>query len=201
MIPQDAPERGPETIGQAIAAARACTLCAAHLPLGPNPVFRIAATARIVLISQAPSTGAHRSGVPWTEASGTRLRGWMGLDAAQFFDWTRIAILPVGFCYPGRLPAGGDAPPRPECAPAWHARLRRQMPDLRLHLLIGGYAQRLVLGPGTMTSRVRDHARHLPHLPLPHPSWRTAVWEKNNPWFAADVLPVLRQAVAGALAG
>lgn len=188
---------------EAIAAeARACTVCAAFLPLGPRPIFRVHPAARLVIASQAPSTGAHRSGAPWTDASGERLRGWLGLDAAEFHDPARVAILPTGFCYPGRLPNGGDAPPRPECAPLWHPRLLPLMPQIRLTLLVGGYAQARALGPGTMTERVRDYFRYLPrYFPLPHPSWRTAVWERHNPWFATDVLPALRAEVRRALTG
>lgn len=190
------------TLDEVAAEARACTLCAAFLPLGPRPIFRVSPTARLVIASQAPSTGAHRSGTPWTDASGERLRRWLGLELAEFHDAGRVAILPTGFCYPGRLPNGGDAPPRPECAPLWHPRLLPLMPEVRLTLLVGGYAQARALGPGTMTERVRDYARHLPqYFPLPHPSWRTEVWERRNPWFATEVLPALRVEVQRALGG
>jgi uracil-DNA glycosylase len=190
-------EAPPETLAQAAAAARACRLCT-DLPLGPRPVLRVSETARLLIASQAPSTKVHVSGTPWTDASGVRLRQWLGMDEADFYDGRRIAILPMGLCYPGRLPNGGDQPPRPACGPLWQPRLLALMPALRLILLVGGYAQTFYLGPGAMTARVRDFRRHLPRFfPLPHPSWRTVGWESRNPWFATDVLPALRAAVAG----
>jgi len=190
----------PNALDALAADARACTVCAAHLPLGPRPIFRVSPTARLVIASQAPGTLAHASGTPWTDASGHRLRGWLGLTPDEFYDPARIAILPMGFCYPGRLPRGGDLPPRPECAPIWRARLLSGMPDVRLTLLVGAYAQADALGPGVVTDRVRAFQSYLPHyVPLPHPSWRTGVWEARNPWFAAEVLPVLRAEVARAM--
>ena len=183
------------------AEVRACTVCADKLPLGPRPIIRVSATATLLIASQAPGTLVHASGTPWTDASGHRLRGWLGLTPAEFYDPARVAILPMGFCYPGRLPRGGDAPPRPECAPIWRRRLLAGMPELRLTLLVGAYAQADALGPGAMTERVRAFRNHLPrHFPLPHPSWRTEVWEKRNPWFTAEVLPALRVEVRRALA-
>jgi uracil-DNA glycosylase len=183
------------------AEARACTVCAAHLPLGPRPVFRVSPTARMLIASQAPGTKVHISGTPWTDASGDRLRAWLAMSKETFYDASRIAILPMGFCYPGRLPNGGDAPPRPECAPLWQPRLLAQMPDLRLVLLVGGYAQNFHLrDKGAMTERVQNFRAYLPrNFPLPHPSWRTTGWEKRNPWFGAEVLPALRQAVSEAI--
>jgi uracil-DNA glycosylase len=184
---------------------RACRHCAAHLPLGPRPVLHISATARLLIASQAPGTKVHHAGISFWDASGDRLRAWLGIDKALFYDVSRIAILPMGLCYPGRLPAGGDAPPRPECAPLWRARILAAMPALRLTLLVGTYAQddaaRLeAWPPARMTDRVRDFRRFLPrYFPLPHPSWRTGAWEKNNPWFGTDVLPALRAAVASTL--
>ena len=183
------------------AEARACTVCAAHLPLGPRPVFRISATARLLVIGQAPGTKVHATGIPWNDPSGDRLRAWLGMTRNVFYDESRIAIVPMGLCYPGRLPAGGDAPPRPECSPRWHPPLLALMPEIRLTLLIGGYAQARYLGKGTMTDHVRAYAAHLPaRFPLPHPSWRTTAWERKNPWFAAAALPALRIAVSAALA-
>lgn len=118
-----------------------------------------------------------------------------------FYDGARIAILPMGLCYPGRYAKGGDLPPRPACAPMWRGRLLGLMPQLRLTLLVGGYAQADALGPGTMTERVRDCSKYLPrYFPLPHPSWRTGIWERRNPWFVTEVLPALREAVRGVLA-
>ncbi len=178
------------------AAARACTHCT-DLPLGPRPVFRVSTAARLLIVGQAPGTKVHASGVPWDDASGDRLRGWLGLDRATFYDTARIAIVPTGLCYPGRLPRGGDAPPRPECAPLWHPRLLPLLTGVRLTLLVGGYAQVAALGPGPMTDRVRAFRAYLPHrFPLPHPSWRTLGWAARNSWFASDVLPALRAQVA-----
>ncbi len=185
---------------QVLAEARACRVCAAHLPLGPRPVFRITPTARLLIIGQAPGTRVHETGIPWNDRSGDRLRGWLQMDRDAFYDATRIAILPVGLCYPGRQANGGDAPPRPECAPLWHARLLALMPAIRLTLLVGSYAQAFVLGRGIMTERVQNYRGFLPrHFALPHPSWRTTAWERRNPWFGADVLPALRQSVREAL--
>jgi len=168
-------------------------------------VFRVSATARLLIIGQAPGTKVHATGIPWNDPSGDRLRAWLEMPRETFYDERRIAIVPMGLCYPGRLPNGGDAPPRPECAPLWHARLIDHMPRLGLTLLVGGYAQTYVLGRGapiaTMTERVRAFHQTLPrYLPLPHPSWRTTAWERRNPWFAAEVLPALRGAVTAALA-
>jgi uracil-DNA glycosylase len=177
-----------------------CTVCARHLPLGPRPVIHVSATARVLIASQAPGTAVHHAGISFWDASGDRLRTWMGMDRGAFYDARHVAILPMGFCYPGRLPNGGDAPPRPECAPLWRARLLACMPALRLTLLVGTYAQAAALGPGRMTDRVRNFASYLPNaFPLPHPSWRTGAWERANPWFAAEVLPALRGAIAEAL--
>ena len=181
--------------------ARACTVCAAHLPLGPRPIFRISATARILIASQAPGTAAHATGIPFEDASGRRLRDWLGLDGATFHDEAQVAIVPMGFCYPGRLPGGGDAPPRPECAPLWRARFLQALPGLRLTLVVGGFSQRWHLGPGLVTARVREHARFGAGIfPLPHPSWRTEVWARRHPWFELETLPALKHAVGAALA-
>jgi uracil-DNA glycosylase len=164
-------------------------------------VLRVSPTARLLIIGQAPGTRVHATGIPWDDRSGDRLRGWLEMSREEFYDQRRIAIVPMGLCYPGRLPNGGDAPPRPECAPLWHARLIGKMPRIRLTLLVGGYAQMYVLGRGAMTERVRDFRMHLPrHFPLPHPSWRTSGWERRNPWFVIEALPSLRQAVAEAMA-
>ncbi len=181
------------------AEVRACTLCT-DLPLGPRPIIRVSSTARLLIASQAPSTKVHVSGTPWTDASGHRLRGWLGLSAEEFYDGARVAIVPMGLCYPGRLPRGGDAPPRPACAPRWRRPLLELMPAIRLTLLVGSYAQRDALGPGAMTDRVRGWREALPrYFPLPHPSWRTGHWERQNPWFTEEVLPAVRDAVREAL--
>jgi uracil-DNA glycosylase len=179
--------------------ARACTHCT-DLPLGPRPILQGSATSRLVIASQAPGSIAHASGVPFQDASGLRLREWLGLDEATFYDASLVAILPMGFCYPGRHEAGGDLPPRPACAPRWRPRLLAQMPGARLILLVGLYSQTDALGPGRMTDRVRAFRAYLPrYFPLPHPSWRTGVWERRNPWFTTDVLPALKGEVRRAL--
>lgn len=190
------------SLDELAAEVRACTYCASVLPLGPRPILRVSTTATILIASQAPGTKVHVSGTPWTDASGVRLRTWLGMTPEEFYDPARIAVLPMGLCYPGRLPRGGDAPPRPECAPLWRRRLLDAMPSLRLTLLVGSYAQADALGPGAMTDRVRDFQKCLPrYFPLPHPSWRTEVWEKRNPWFVTDVLPALRAEVRRVLEG
>ena len=187
------------SLDQVAAEARACRLCEDRLPLGPRPVIRVSRTARLLIIGQAPGTKVHATGIPWNDPSGDRLRRWLNMDRETFYDESRIAIVPMGLCYPGRLPSGGDAPPRPECAPLWHARLISLMPDIRLTLLIGSYALTHTLGRGAMSDRVRAYRQHMPrYFPLPHPSWRTTAWERRNPWFEADALPVLRTAVARA---
>jgi uracil-DNA glycosylase len=164
-------------------------------------VFRVSATARLLIVGQAPGTKVHETGIPWNDPSGDRLRGWLGMDRETFYDERRIAIVPMGFCYPGRLPNGGDAPPRKECAPLWRQRLVGQMPEIRLTLLVGSYALVHTLGPGPMSDRVREYRRWLPrYFPLPHPSWRTTAWERKNAWFTAEALPALRTAVGDALA-
>ena len=185
------------TLERVAAEVRACTLCAEHLPLGPRPVIRVSPTARLLIMGQAPGTKVHHTGLSWNDASGERLRRWMAISREDFYDVSRVAVIPAGFCYPGRLKNGGDAPPRRECAPLWHPRLMPLMAGLRLTLLVGTYAQALVLGPGRMTERVRDFRLYLPHyLPLPHPSWRTTAWERANPWFGEELLPLLRGMVA-----
>ncbi|MCW3473410.1 uracil-DNA glycosylase family protein [Limobrevibacterium gyesilva] len=185
-----------ETLAQAAAAARACTRCAAELPLGPRPVLRVSATARLLIVGQAPGTKVHETGIPFNDPSGDRLRAWLQLSRDEFYDEASIAIVPMGLCYPGRLPSGGDRPPMPVCAPLWHPRLLPLMPRIALTLVVGTYAMGRLLGRGPMTEHVRDFRRHLPHLfPLPHPSWRTTGWERRNPWFAMEVLPALRSRV------
>lgn len=183
---------------------RACTHCAGQLPLGPRPILRAAATARLAVVGQAPGTKVHASGIPWDDPSGRRLRDWLGLAPEVFYDDTRIAILPTGFCYPGRLPRGGDAPPRPECAPLWHPRLRALLPNIELTLLIGGHAQSHYLGDRRLASvraTVAAWRNYLPdHMPMPHPSWRVNAWLRRNPWFETEVLPELRARIALLLA-
>ncbi len=179
---------------------RGCRVCADELPLGPRPVFQLSSSATILVASQAPGTRVHRSGIPFDDDSGERLREWMGVSKALFYDQSRIAILPVGFCYPGRK-GGGDAPPRRECGQLWRPSLLAGLTQLRLTLLVGSHAQADALGPGGMTERVRDFRSFLPgRFPLPHPSWRSRIWASRNPWFEAEVLPALRSEIRRALA-
>jgi uracil-DNA glycosylase len=182
-----------------LAEVRACRLCAAHLPLGPKPVLRGRPSARLLITSQAPGTKVHTTGLSFNDRSGDRLRQWLGLDRDAFYDERRVAILPMGLCYPGRTEGGGDLAPRPECAPLWHARLRAEWPAIELTLLVGSYAIDYYLARRrrpSMTETVRAFRDYLPEfLPLPHPSWRTTHWEKRHPWFAVEVLPELRRRV------
>lgn len=178
---------------------RACRICEAELPLGPRPVLQLAGTARLLIIGQAPGSKVHRSGIPWNDPSGDRLREWLKVDRSTFYDAARVAILPIGFCYPGAGENGGDLPPRPECAPLWHERLLTHLPDLQLALLIGQYAQRHYFGAGrkgSLTETVKAFSEYGPRFfPLPHPSWRSPIWMRKNPWFEQLVIPELRKAV------
>ncbi len=174
---------------------RRCELCRAHLPQAPKPVLAASATSRIVIVGQAPGSRVQATGIPWNDPSGELLRQWMGVDRDSFYNAARIALVPMGFCYPGKG-RSGDLPPRPECAPQWHPRLFAQMPQRRLTLLIGQYAQRHYLGARagkTLTETVRRHADYLPEFfPLPHPSPRNRLWLRRNPWFDAEVVPRFR---------
>ena len=181
-----------------LAEVRACRHCEADLPLGANPVLRASATARLLIVGQAPGTKVHASGVPWNDPSGDRLRDWLDIDRDTFYDESRIAIVPMGFCYPGKGKSG-DLPPRPECAPLWHERLLAHMPRVELVLLVGSYAQQHYLGASreTLTERVRRWRDFAPrYLPLPHPSPRNTLWLRRNDWFEEAVVPELRQRVA-----
>jgi uracil-DNA glycosylase len=176
---------------------RQCNLCAAALPHEPRPVLRARSSARLLVIGQAPGTRVHASGIPWDDVSGRRLRQWMGISDAQFYDQQLIAIIPMGFCYPGKG-RSGDLPPRTECAPTWHAPLLQQLPDIQTTLLIGQYAQAFYQ-PGdypTLTARVRDWRRFAPaQFVLPHPSPRNQLWLRRNPWFENEVVPSLQQTI------
>jgi uracil-DNA glycosylase len=193
-----------EELERLLAEIRACRVCAGQLPLGPRPVIRGHRSARIMIASQAPGTKVHASGLSFDDASGDRLRDWLGVDRATFYDEARIAIAPMGFCYPGRLARGGDAPPRPECAPLWQERVTAAFSAVELVLAIGGWAQRWHLGRRarpTLTETVAAWRSYLPRFfPLPHPSWRNTAWMKRNPWFEAEALPELRRRVALLLA-
>ncbi|MEO1219936.1 MAG: uracil-DNA glycosylase family protein [Pseudomonadota bacterium] len=179
-----------------------CTICAKHLPLGPRPVVQFSARSRILIIGQAPGTKVHESGIPWDDDSGDRLRDWLGLDKRTFYNSDKVALMPMGFCYPGKA-KGGDAPPRRECAPEWHERILECLPDDCLTLLVGTYAQAQYL-PQTrklsLTERVQRGRQHSEILgsviPLPHPSWRVRMWMKRNPWYEEKVLLSLRESVA-----
>ena len=176
----------------------ACTFCAPHLPLGPRPITQFSASARVLIIGQAPGTRVHASGIPWQDDSGDRLRKWTGIDRDEFYDPAKVALVPMGFCYPGKA-AGGDAPPRPECAPRWHDRILELLPADRLTLLVGSYAQQHYLprdAGKTLVDRVRGFDRFAPAVfPTPHPSWRSVGWQKRHPWFEAELLPRLRAAI------
>ena len=184
-----------------LAEVRACTRCAEHLPLGPRPVFQFDPAARILVVGQAPGRKVHETGIPFNDPSGDRLRDWMGIDRDTFYDATRIALLPMGFCYPG-TGRSGDLPPRPECAATWRDRLLAGLQRVRLTLVIGQYALawHLPQAAGPLTETVRASASHPPGvIPLPHPSPRNNLWLRRNPWFEAEVLPRVRQRVAQAL--
>lgn len=187
---------------QLLTEIRACTACAAHLPLGPRPVVQASASARLLIVGQAPSMTVHQTGVPWDDKSGDQLRRWLGVERDTFYDAARIALVPMGYCYPGRG-SSGDLPPRKECAPLWQDRLLAQMPHVELTLLVGQYAQRHLLGSkarGGVTDTVEAFAEYAPRfIPLPHPSPRNTGWFKHHPWFESEVLPVLRERVRHAL--
>ncbi len=179
-----------------VAEARACTVCAEQLPLGPRPILKVPVETRLLIIGQAPGTRVHETGVVWDDPSGDHLREWLGVKRGVFYGSDRIGIMPMGFCYPGKK-RGGDAPPRPECAPLWHDRIRDELAHLELTLLVGRYAHSAYLSrSGSVTDTVHAFRDHLPHLmPLPHPSWRSRLWMDKNPWFAKELLPVLRKSV------
>ncbi|HVJ52794.1 MAG TPA: uracil-DNA glycosylase family protein [Aliidongia sp.] len=178
----------------------ACRVCADHLPLGPRPVVRLSTTARLLIVSQAPGTRVHETGLSFNDRSGDRLRDWLGMDRDTFYDVSRVAIIGMGFCYPGIDAKGGDLPPRPECAPLWHPRILPLLSGVELTLLVGSYALTRYLDGARRRSTAETVARwrdYLPkHFPLPHPSWRNTGWLKRNPWFEEEALPVLRARVA-----
>lgn len=181
---------------QLLAEIRACRVCAPFMPHAPRPVVQASPGAKILIVGQAPGTRVHASGRPFTDPSGDRLRGWMGVDEAVFYDASKIAIAPMGFCFPGLDAAGSDLPPRKECAPLWQRKLTDQLVNLRLTLLVGLHAQRFYLGSHlrkTMTDTVRDFQAFGPdYIPLPHPSWRNSAWLRKNPWFEAKNIPMLQ---------
>lgn len=190
-------------LGRLLEEVRTCRLCAPFLAHPPRPVLRASPSARILIAGQAPGVRVHKTGVPFNDPSGDRLRDWMGVDRETFYDEDRIAILPMGFCFPGQDALGADLPPRPECAPQWRARLLERLPKIQLCLAIGRYAQRYHLRDRatSLTETVRNWRAYWPAaIPLPHPSWRNNRWLRKNPWFEESVLPALRERVKQALA-
>jgi uracil-DNA glycosylase len=177
---------------------RACRICAGELPHEPRPVIRAKETARIVIAGQAPGTRVHASGMPFTDPSGDRLREWMGVTKDTFYDDTKIAIVPMGFCFPGLDAKGGDLPPRKECAPAWRDKVFAKLKNVELTLLVGQYSQAWHLKTQkTLTETVAAWRDYGPQtIPLPHPSWRNNAWIKKNPWFEAELLPHLRRRIS-----
>ena len=188
----------PRLLTALLKQVRACRECTARLPLGPRPVVQVGASARILIIGQAPGTAVHASGTPWNDKSGDQLRRWLGVDRDTFYDASKFALMPMGFCYPGKVENGGDAPPRPECAPLWHEKLLARMPNIELTLLTGMYAKQYYLpGRKTLAATVMAWREHTPKvLPTPHPSWRSYIWMKRNSWFETDVLPWLQRRVS-----
>jgi uracil-DNA glycosylase len=202
MIDQNGPRNPRSKLGRLAREVRACTVCATHLPLGPRPVLRVDERVRVLITGQAPGTRVHATGLPWNDPSGERLRQWLQVDRENFYDLDRFGVMAMGFCYPGKG-KGGDLPPRPECAPLWHAQLRALMPQLRLTLLVGRYAQLHYLDTRseTLADTVQRWRDFLPlgYFPLPHPSPRNTRWLRARPWFEQEVLPGLRAAVGTAL--
>ena len=188
------------SLRQVSAEAAACRLCSRALE--PRPVFRVGATARLLIVGQAPGRRVHETGIPWNDPSGDVLRDWLAMDRDTFYDTSRIAIVPVGLCYPGTVD-GADLPPMPQCAPLWQPKFRAALPRIALTLLVGGYAQKYYLGArrkATLAQTVRAFREYLPaFFPLPHPSWRNKAWLKANPWFAKEVIPALRRRVKGCM--
>ena len=192
-----------DTLERLLADIRQCRICAEHLPHPPRPVLSATTRARILIAGHAPGIRVHRSGVPWDDPSGDRLRAWLGVGRDTFYDPTRFAIIPMGFCYPGTVKGSGDLPPRPECAETWHSRLMQTLPQVEFTIVLGRYAQEWHLGKGrrrTLTETVAGWNDYMPrYLPLPHPSGRNNGWLARNPWFEAEVIPALRHRVASLL--
>ncbi|MEJ6556958.1 MAG: uracil-DNA glycosylase family protein [Flavobacteriaceae bacterium] len=181
----------------------ACTYCVPHLALGPNPVLSATKESKIIIIGQAPGMVVHKSGIPWEDKSGDTLRAWMGIDRERFYDPLQVALIPMGFCYPGKGKSG-DLPPRKECAPQWHPLLLAELKQVKLILLVGKYAQDYYLQEetkSTLTERVENFSNYLPqYFVLPHPSPRNNIWQAKNTWFKTHVLPHLKTSIAKALA-
>ncbi len=185
-----------------IRSIRKCTLCAEHLPFTPRPIVQFSVNARIAIIGQAPGLKVQESGIAWNDASGNELRRWMQVSKEQFYNPHIFAIIPMGFCYPGRGNTG-DLPPRPECAPLWHQQILETLTHLELILLIGKYSQSYYLPAGEtlgLTQTVKNYSQYLPqYFPLIHPSPRNKPWHKQNPWFEKDVVPALRLQISNIL--
>jgi uracil-DNA glycosylase len=188
----------PAPLAALLTEIAACRACAGEWPHEPRPVVRVSPQTRLLVSGQAPGRLVHESGLPFDDASGERLRDWLGIDRQAFYGRAEIGVAGMGFCFPGTDPKGGDYPPPARCAQLWRTRLLAQLPKVELTLLVGAHAQRWTLGDRRpMTDVVADWRAHLPHvLPLPHPSWRNTGWLKKHPWFEAEVLPYLRQRVA-----
>ena len=184
--------------------ARACDTCSESLPYRPKPIFRVGKSARLLIVGQAPGRLVHETGIPWNDPSGDVLRAWLDMDRDEFYDTSRIAIVPTGLCYPGTVD-GADLPPCAQCAPLWQPRFRAALPNIRLTLLVGSYAQAYYLGSSrkkTLGETVRAYRDYLPEFfPLPHPSWRNLLWLGRNPWFAKSVIPALRSRVKSIIRG
>ena len=183
---------------QLLKKVRQCRACEPHLPLGANPVIRAHSSARILIIGQAPGTRVHATSIPWNDPSGDRLRMWMGINKDTFYDESQIAIMPMGFCYPGKANSG-DKPPRKECAPMWHEKILNYLPNIEITLLVGNYAQNYYLPdkPATLTETVKQWQRWAPnYIPLPHPSPRNNIWLKRNKWFDKELTPYIRRHIS-----
>ncbi len=182
---------------------RQCTACEPHLSHGANPVIQAHPNARLLIIGQAPGIKVHESSIPWNDASGERLREWLGIGSDTFYDEQKVAIVPMGFCYPGKGKSG-DLPPRKECAELWHKKVLQSLPNIQMTLLIGQYAQNYYLKQrttNTLTETVKIWQVWAPEfLPLPHPSPRNNIWLKKNPWFESEVIPYIRKHISEHLA-
>jgi uracil-DNA glycosylase len=187
------------TIEDLLAEIKRCTICTKHLPFHPSPVLRVSKKASLLIIGHAPGRRAHINQLSWDDNSGDRLREWLGIEKSVFYDIDKVAMTSMGFCYPGTYREGGDKPPRPECAPQWHSKLHDLMPNIKMTLLIGAYAQKYYLRAkmkSSLTETVKSWKEYMPQfLPLPHPSWRNIGWIKKNPWFVAELLPELKKVI------
>lgn len=196
---KDTPLNTPRKLDGLLEQIRACGKCSSLLPLGPRPVLRAATTAQLLIVGQAPGRRVHETGIPWNDPSGDRLRAWLQLDQETFYDASRIAIIPMGLCYPGKNPRGGDLPPRPECASEWLPKILPLLPHIKTTILAGASAQRWHLGKRalpTLTETVAHWRMYAPeYFPLPHPSFRNNHWLKTHPWFETELLPELRRVV------